>query len=146
MFKYRPGEGVYARGAAFWALAGFAFLYARRLYLWLDRYDVMRRVLAGEIPVVGTPLTPRLLISLAVFAGLTYAAWRFVNGRKMGDLLVETELEMKKVTWPSFDETRKASLVVMACVAIMVAFLWLSDLGLEKFFFGLVYGGGTDGR
>jgi len=146
MFKHRPGEGVYARGVAFWSLAGFAGLFARRLYLWLDRFEFMRKVLLPEIPVVGVPLTPGFLLSIAIFTGLALAIWKLLNVPKIGDLLIDTELEMKKVTWPSFDESRKAALVVIFCVIVMVVFLSASDLGLEWFFFRVVYGGGIDGR
>ena len=146
MFKYRPGEGVYARGAAFWAIAGFGFLYARRLYLWLDRWDGMRTQLVAEVPVLGAPLTPAFLIGVAAFLLVAYGAWKLLNAPKIGDLLIDTELEMKKVTWPSFDESRKASFVVIFCVVVMVAFLSVSDWGLEKFFFSLVYGVDHDGR
>jgi len=140
MFKHRPGEGVYARGVAFWAFAGFAFLYARRLVLWLERYDSMRKVLLDEIPLVGVPLTPGLLIGIGIFVGVLIAVWRLLNVPRIGDLLIDTELEMKKVTWPSFDESRKASFVVIFCVVVMVAFLSVSDWGLERVFFSLVYG------
>ncbi len=146
MFKYRPGEGVYARGTAFWALGGFIFLYARRLFLWLDRFDFARKVLLEEIPVLGTPLTPGFLIAVAVVAAGSYGAWRLLNAPKVADLLVDTELEMKKVTWPSFEESRKSSFVVIVCVVIMVIFLNFSDIGLKWFFFDLVYGSGGHGR
>lgn len=146
MFKHRPGEGVYARGVAFWTLAGFAFLYARRLFLWLDRYDAMRTVLVPEIPVLGAPLTPGFLAGVVGFALLAWGGWKLVNAPKIGDLLIDTELEMKKVTWPSLDESWKASLVVIFCVVVMVAFLSASDMGLSWFFSSLVYGGAADGR
>jgi preprotein translocase SecE subunit len=146
MFKYKPGEGVYARGTAFWTLVGFAYLAGRRFFLWSQRWDFSRKTLLADIPVLGMPLTPGLL--LGVFVGLlgAWGAWKLVNAPKIADLLVDTELEMKKVTWPSFDESRKASFVVIACVVIMVAFLSLSDMGLERIFFSLVYGGNAHGQ
>jgi len=49
---------------------------------------------------------------------------------------------MKKVTWPSMDDSRKASVVVVICVAVMVTFLAASDFGLQWFFFNVVYGQG----
>ncbi len=147
MFKYKPGEGAIARGTTFWILAGFAFLAARRYFLWSQRWDFSEKDLLGaDLPVLGFPLTPGFLISLAIFGLLAYGVLRLLNFPKFADLLIDTELEMKKVTWPSFDEARKASLVVIACVVVMVVFLTLSDLGLEKVFFGWIYGGGSDGR
>src|SRR5262245_66619461 len=144
MFKYRPDEGVYARGTAFWSLATLAFLAGRRFFFWLQRYEFPRRDLLGEpIPVLAFPLTPGFLIGTLVFAALTYASWRLLNAPKIGDLLVDTELEMKKVTWPSFDDSRKASFVVILCVLIMVVFLAGADFSLQWFFFHVVYRQGS---
>jgi preprotein translocase SecE subunit len=148
MFKHRPGEGVYARGTALWCLVGFAFLAGRRFYYWSQGWNANwpHRALVSEIPVVGMPLTPSLLMGVGVFLLACLGAWKLVAAPKISDILIDTELEMKKVTWPSFDESRKASFVVIFCVVVMVAFLTVSDLGLEWFFFNVVYGGGANGR
>jgi len=145
MFRYRPGEGVYARGTAFWSLGGFAFLAGHRFFLWSQRFDFTATKWIEEIPVAGVAGTVGLFLSIAVVLGLFYSAWRVVNVPRLADLLVDTELEMKKVTWPSFDETRASSFVVILCVLIMVGFLAVADVGLEKLFFTVVYGGAGHG-
>ena len=146
MFKHRPGEGVYARGTAFWTLAGFAFLAGRRFFLFAQRWQSSRKVLAEQIPVIGVPLTPGFLMGIGVVAIALFGVWKLVNAPKIADLLIDTELEMKKVTWPSFDESRKAAMVVVLCVAVMVLFLTISDVALERIFFSWIYGGAPDGR
>lgn len=144
MFKYKPEEGVLARGAAFWALAGFAFLAARRFYLWAQRWEFTRKDLLGsEIPVLALSVTPGLLIATAIGLAATWGVFRLLNLPKFADFFIDTELEMKKVTWPSLEEARGASIVVICCVIVLVAFLTVADLGLEKVFFGLIYGGGN---
>lgn len=146
MFKYKPGEGGIARATAFWSLAGFAYLAARRFYLWSQRWDFFEKDLLGvEIPVLAFPLTPGFVGSLAIFLVATWAILKLLNAPKAANLLIDTELEMKKVTWPSFDEARKASFVVIVCVGVMFVFMTLSDYGLEKLFFKLIYGGSADG-
>lgn len=40
--------------------------------------------------------------------------------------------ELRKVTWPTFKETRATSLVVLAFVIAMSIFLGVVDLGLSK--------------
>lgn len=143
MFKYRPDEGVYARGTAFWSLAALAFLAGRRFYFYSQRWEFSRKDLVGEpIPVLAFPLTPGFLMGAGVFLLLTYGIWRMVNAKRIGDLLIDTEIEMKKVTWPSMSDSRKASIVVVICVVVMVAFLSASDFGLQWFFFNVVYGQG----
>jgi len=147
MFKYKPGEGGIARATAFWSLAGFAYLAARRFFLWSQRWEFFEKDLLGvEIPVLAFPLTPGFIGSLLIFLGFTWGILKLLNAPKAADLLIDTELEMKKVTWPSFDEARKASFVVIACVVVMFVFMTLSDYGLEKLFFQLIYGGSADAR
>ncbi len=40
--------------------------------------------------------------------------------------------ELRKVTWPTLKETRKATLVVLGFVAVMAVILGLIDLGLSS--------------
>ena len=40
--------------------------------------------------------------------------------------------ELRKVTWPTWKETRKATLAVLGFVAIMAVILGLIDLGLSS--------------
>ena len=39
--------------------------------------------------------------------------------------------ELRKITWPTMQETRKATLSVFGFVAVMAVILWLVDLGLS---------------
>lgn len=145
-FKYKPGEGGIARATAFWSLAGFAFLAGRRFFLWSQRWDFFEKDLLGtEIPVLAFPLTPGFIGSMVIFGLAVYGIFRLLNAPKIADLLIDTELEMKKVTWPSFDEARKASFIVIVCVVVLTAFLLLTDFGLERFFFDVLYGGSANG-
>ncbi len=41
------------------------------------------------------------------------------------------ELEMKRITWPSFQETVRSTLAVIAISIILAAFLGLVDLGFS---------------
>ena len=40
--------------------------------------------------------------------------------------------EIRKVTWPTVQETRKTSLVVLVFVVLMAFFLGVVDLGLSR--------------
>ncbi len=44
----------------------------------------------------------------------------------------EARVELRKVSWPTMPETRKATLVVFAFVAVMSILLGLVDLGLSS--------------
>lgn len=140
MFRYRPDQGVYARGTSFWVLVLFAWLAGTRFRYWAESWGAWatRRLLDGPVPVVGVHLTPAFLLGTAVFLGFAYVAWRAVNHPRLGDLLIGTEAEMKKVTWPSFEDCRKSSLVVIGSVIFMLAFLGVTDLVLGWVFRSMV--------
>ena len=43
-----------------------------------------------------------------------------------------SRLELRKVTWPTLKETKRASLAVLGFVAVMAVLLGLVDLGLSS--------------
>lgn len=43
----------------------------------------------------------------------------------------DAKVELRKVTWPTLKETRKATLAVLGFVAVMAVILGLVDLGLS---------------
>ena len=43
----------------------------------------------------------------------------------------DSRAELRKVTWPTLQETRKATLAVLGFVAVMAVILGLVDLGLS---------------
>ena len=52
----------------------------------------------------------------------------FVRFKKYAEL---SRLELRKVTWPTLSDTKKASIAVLGFVAIMAILLGLVDLGLS---------------
>ena len=139
MFRYRPDQGIYARGTTFWALTLLAGLGGVRFHYWVQRWHWADHELTEAVPVLGFPITPGFLVALLFFGILTYVVWRVINRERLANLLIDTEQEMKKVTWPSFDDSKKASLVVIGCVIFMLVFLGVADFLLEIFFGRLVY-------
>ena len=65
------------------------------------------------VPVVGSLSAAALIIAAAAFGlGLLFL-FRTLEKPKNADLLIETESELRKVTWPTLDETIVGSIVVM---------------------------------
>ena len=56
------------------------------------------------------------------------------------DLLIETESELRKVTWPTVPEAVRSSIVVIACVLFLMAFLagadWLLGRWADRLLLG----------
>jgi preprotein translocase SecE subunit len=82
------------------------------------------------LPLVGTVDLPKV-IALAVFAIGTFTIHRILNSPKLADLLIDTESELKKVTWPSVGETWAGTLAVAVTVLVMLVYLTLADLLLS---------------
>jgi preprotein translocase subunit SecE len=71
-----------------------------------------------------------LLLGVVVFAVSQY-------GRNFWQFFLESRVELRKVFWPSRQETFTTTLVVLVFVISASAFFWLLDLGLAyltKFF------------
>jgi preprotein translocase subunit SecE len=61
------------------------------------------------------------------------------NGRRFWQFVLESRVELRKVFWPSRQETFTTTLVVLFFVAIASVFFWVLDLMLAsvtKFFTG----------
>jgi preprotein translocase subunit SecE len=73
-----------------------------------------------------------MLLGVLVFALSLY-------GRNFWTFVLESRVELRKVFWPSRQETFTTTLVVLGFVLVTSVFFWLLDLGLAsvtKFFTG----------
>jgi len=69
----------------------------------------------------------KVLILLAglVIAGLIY--FRTLQGKRLSAFIKETKIELRKVVWPTRDETVKTTGMIMVAVIIVAIFLWIVD-------------------
>jgi preprotein translocase subunit SecE len=68
---------------------------------------------------------------LAVAGGIVLAAAVFATsatGRGFWQFVLDSRTELRKVVWPTFDETRNTTIVVFALVIAAGIFFWLLDL------------------
>ena len=142
---YKPEQGRYARLAAFWSLAILLFYGTTSLYTTLLGYfpTSMGKPLVASmprIPVLGLPLNAAMLISTVVLVGSVWLLNVVLNKAKYADLLIETESELRKVTWPTVPEAVRSSIVVIACVLFLMAFLagadWLLGRWADRLLLG----------
>ena len=49
------------------------------------------------------------------------------DGAKFKTFLIQTKIELRKVVWPSKDETVKTTIMIIIAVTIIAIFLWLVD-------------------
>lgn len=85
-------------------------------------------------------ITPKWIIALSMGIGLLgfLAYLTFMNGR-VSEFLIDTESEMRKVSWPSRGEVADSSLVVIIVIIAMGVYLYSTDIFLNKFFQWLLF-------
>jgi len=67
---------------------------------------------------------------LVLLAGLIVAGFVFFKssqGVRLYAFLQETKIELRKVVWPTKDETLKTTGMIMVAVVIVSIFLWIVD-------------------
>jgi preprotein translocase SecE subunit len=135
---YRPGQGSASRQAAHVVGVLFAAWGCVDLWAWLQRFDALRAPLLPEgfshLPFGGPAVSGSLGIGLVLFAaGWGLLAWGLKHPR-LADLLIETESEMKKVSWPSLPEAWGTTKVVTVTVALFAVVLLVVDLVIRGVF------------
>jgi preprotein translocase subunit SecE len=74
------------------------------------------------------PAAVRWLIVLAAVAAGIFVALLSAQGRELAQYVQGSRVELRKVVWPTRDETTKMTLVVFAAIVIMALFFWVLDM------------------
>lgn len=134
---YKKGQGSRARVSAY-VLVGI--LVAFGAYACHGEFNTVGRGVGlpiadglSNLPLIGA-LTWMKIIALVVFLGGLLTMHLVLNGPKMADLLIDTEQEMRKVSWPSWSEVKSASLVVVAVTFVFGMALYGFDYALQGLF------------
>ncbi|WP_316367862.1 preprotein translocase subunit SecE [Candidatus Thiodiazotropha sp. CDECU1] len=83
-------------------------------FYYLDDYSQLLRVL-GLLALVGVS---------------SFIAYQTAVGRTVWDFATSSKVEVRKVVWPSRQETMQTTLIVFVMVLIMGIVLWLFDMML----------------
>jgi len=78
----------------------------------------------------GYSLLLRVVVLLAMSGGAAAIALTSDPGRKLWRFAVDARMEVRKVVWPTRQETVQTTLVVMVMVLILGIVLWLFDMVL----------------
>ncbi len=71
------------------------------------------------------------VLGLLVVAGVAvFVAMQTVVGRRVWSFATDARAEVRKVVWPSRQETIQTTLIVFAMVLVMGIILWLVDMAL----------------
>ncbi len=92
-------------------------------------------ITGGVVTVIATSAALHWGSGIAPFiwAGLVFLAFSVVTlyfsffHRKTGDVLIDTESEMRKVVWPNRDEVTGSTIVVIATTMLLGLTIYLMD-------------------
>lgn len=131
---YKPGQGKIARGVAYLLGTALVLFGAKSLYANINRPGsewVDQVPLIGEISIYNT-------VALAVFLLGVLGLHLVLNRPSAVDLLIDTEQELKKVSWPSRREVKNATIVVAIVTFVLAGLLYGFD-ALLQWLFRLVF-------
>jgi preprotein translocase subunit SecE len=124
---YKQDQGRLARMAAFWALALLVLYGCRSLYITLpgvwEKLGMPLVPALPKLPLLSLNLNGALLIAALVLVAAWLLLYRWQQTPKVADLLIDTETELTKVTWPTVSDAVNSSLVVVGVVLFLMAFL-----------------------
>jgi preprotein translocase subunit SecE len=119
---YKPSQGRITRQATCGILWLVSLIAAWRLYTLLYQQPTLQIAI------------PTALVLLAF-----WASYRLVNYSRFADFLIAVEAEMNKVSWPSWTELTRSSMVVIFVMFALATILLLLD-GFWTFLFKNVLG------
>ena len=82
---------------------------------------------AGNSYFSAEPLLYRVLALLALTAAACVVAYKTAKGASFWELIQGSIVELRKVVWPTRQETNQTTLIVVAVVVVMSIILWLLD-------------------
>ena len=101
-----------------------------------SRFDLLKWLVVVALVVVGvvgnqyysaSPILYRVLALLAIAAVAAYVALQTAKGKSFFVLAKEARAEIRKVVWPTRQETTQTTLIVVAVVLVMALLLWGLD-------------------
>lgn len=137
MYKKKQGQIIRWANFLTWS---FLFLYGfYQLYYFLSKWDwaIKFKWLRFEIPLVAIPVVidPRFVIAIGCSV---FFVWLFFyltfQHERISEFLIDTESEMRKVSWPSLGQVVRSSIAVILIVLILGLYLYLVDGVLDKVF------------
>ena len=136
MTLYKPNQGAYARATAAGALLLVDLLASVRFFQWAA-IERKFSFFGLQVPfgfIWAGVLFVGLAVVIAVFTAGYSTGIRGIDAKTRGfvDLLIDTQAELQKVSWPDRDELVRSTTVVLVCMLVLGVFLFGVDLLLSN--------------
>jgi len=101
-----------------------------------SRFDLVKWLVVAALVAVGVvgnqyfsaePVLYRVLGLVVLAAVAAFVAFQTARGQAFAVLLKEARVEIRKVVWPTRQETMQTTLIVVAVVLVMALLLWGLD-------------------
>ena len=101
-----------------------------------SRFDLVKWLVVAALIAVGVvgnqyfsaePVLYRVLGLVVLGAVAAFVAFQTARGQAFAVLLKEARVEIRKVVWPTRQETTQTTLIVVAVVLVMALLLWGLD-------------------
>jgi len=122
---YKKGQGTTARAIAAASMLGLGVFGCYELMKWLSE---SQRLLALKLNLGVVALPAPVLISAGAFVVVAILAAVLVNNRRFVDYLINSEAELRKVSWPTRAELKRQTVVVLVTMIAFGVLLLLADL------------------
>jgi len=86
--------------------------------------------IAAFYMLVDVPLAVRWLIVLGALAAGIVVALQSAQGREFWQFVQGSRVELRKVVWPTRQETMQTTMVVVVAIIVLGIFFWLLDMAL----------------
>jgi preprotein translocase subunit SecE len=143
MTPYKREQGRWVRWACLIGCLVLVLWACVNLYFMLLPADVPADEIwfAPEFMGLRLEVTWHLLPPLALFVIMAAILWAASQKPRVADFLIETEGEIRKVSWPGNKEWMNSSLAVIVTMVLFVIYLFVVDLGLGYLMMSLKIGG-----
>ena len=101
-----------------------------------NRLDALKWLAVARLVAVGVvgnqyfsaePILYRVLVLLVLAAAAGFLAFQTAKGKAFAVLLKEARVEIRKVVWPTRQETTQTTMIVVLVVLLMALMLWGLD-------------------
>jgi preprotein translocase SecE subunit len=141
IISYKQREGVITRFVTWGLISLLSFFGCVSLFYFIPA-EVKDKIppqptfwgnLIYNIPFFDLSITYGTLISIFLFLAIVILINRFfINKSSSADFLIETEYEVKKVSWPPKNEYWGASIAVIISVVVIGSFIFIVDIIFHK--------------
>jgi preprotein translocase SecE subunit len=122
---YKKGQGTTARAVAAASMLGIGIYGAYEVMKWLSESP---RLAGSRLNLGIFALPAPLLISGGVFVIFAVITALLVNNPRFVDYLINSEAELRKVSWPTRAELKRQTIVVIITMVAFGILLLIADL------------------